>query len=698
MENCGGAPAGFAPIWTAAKTRAECRLARSRLNKMNKNGVNKNGLSQKAYVPIEKGDRYDPFVPASESPAEFTLKAVGLGIVFGIVFGAANAYLGLRAGLTISTSIPVAVMTVAVFRALASVGIRGTILETNISQTTGSASSSLASGVIFTLPALFMWGMPPELLQMTLLAMSGGLLGILFMIPLRRFLIEREHGKLPYPEGTACAEVLVANEIGGGRARFVFYGLAGGALFKFLTSWLQAIPSAVHVKIPLLKKGELGMDLSAALFGVGYILGPRIAAIMVGGGLLSWLVIIPAIAYWGEARSVPLYPETVQLIRDMSPSEIWSRYVRYIGAGAVAAAGIITLIRSVPVMISSFRIGSAQLSERVGERVAAGASADPVIRTGRDLPLRFVGVGVLIIASVLILVPQVFGTVGGVGVRAVAAFCVVVFAFFFVTVASRIVGMVGVTSNPTSGMTIAALLGTASIFLAFGWTDTMGKAAALTVGCVVAIAASISGDTSQDLKTGFLLGATPRRQQTAELIGVLTAATFVCLTVLALGKGFGFGSAELPAPQATLMKLVIDGVLDQNLPWVLVGIGVGIALVCEVLRIPSLPFAVGVYLPVSTMTPIFVGGLVRLAMERNAKNESLAADRRERGVLLGSGFVGGEGLLGVGIALVAVAQSRRPDGIGTDWLGNETIAMLVGAVAFAIFVGWFYRMVRGRNN
>ncbi len=653
--------------------------------------MRKDGLSQKAYVPIKEGDSYDPFVSASESPAEFTFKAVGLGILFGIVFGAANAYLGLRAGLTISTSIPVAVMTVAVFRALSSIGVRGTILETNISQTTGSASSSLASGVIFTLPALFMWGMPPQLLQMTLLAMSGGLMGILFMIPLRRFLIEREHGKLPYPEGTACAEVLVANEIGGGRARFVFYGLAGGAFFKFLTSWLHVIPSEVHSKIPFLKKGQLGMDLSAALFGVGYILGPRIAAVMVGGGLLSWLVVIPAIAYWGDARTEPFFPETVSLIRDMSASQIWTRYVRYIGAGAVATAGIITLIRSIPVMVSSFRIGSKQLGERV-----SGGSSEQTIRTRSDLPLKFVGIGVLIIAGVLILVPQVFGAVGGIGVRAVAALCVVIFAFFFVTVASRIVGLVGVTSNPTSGMTIAALLGTASIFLLFGWTDTMGKAAALTVGCVVAIAASISGDTSQDLKTGFLLGATPRNQQTSELIGVLTSAVFVCLTVLALGKGFGFGSTELPAPQATLMKLVIDGVLDQNLPWALVGIGVGIALLCELARIPSLPFAVGVYLPVSTMTPIFVGGLIRLWMERASKDAQTAADRRERGVLLGSGFVGGEGLLGVGIALVAVAKSRRPEGIGTEWLGGEVMAMLAGVAAFAVFIAWFFRSVKGK--
>jgi putative OPT family oligopeptide transporter len=656
--------------------------------------MRKDGLSQKAYVPIPEGETYDPFVPASESVAEFTFKAVGLGILFGIIFGAANAYLGLRAGLTISTSIPVAVMTVAVFRALRSVGIKGSILETNISQTTGSASSSLASGVIFTLPALFMWGMAPELLQMTLLAMCGGLLGIMFMIPLRRFLIEREHGRLPYPEGTACAEVLVANEIGGGRARFVFYGLGAGAFFKFLTSWMRIIPDDVHTKIPFLKKGELGMDLSPALFGVGYILGPRIATVMVGGSLLSWLVIIPAIAYWGEARTEPFFPETVNLIRDMAPSQIWTRYVRYIGAGAVATAGIITLIRSIPVMISSFRIGAAQL----GERMAAGNTAAAVARTANDLPLRFVGVGVVIIAAILVVVPQVFGAVGGVGIRLAAALCVIVFAFFFVTVASRIVGLVGVTSNPTSGMTIAALLGTASIFLAFGWTDAMGKAAALTVGCVVAIAASISGDTSQDLKTGYLLGATPRRQQVSELIGVITSAVFVCLTVLALGEGFGFGSEELPAPQATLMKLVIDGVLDQDLPWGLVAIGCGIAIVAELARIPSLPFAVGVYLPATTLTPLWIGGLIRLWAERSAKDEKAVSNRRERGILLGSGFVGGEGLLGVGIAMVAVIKSRRPDGIGTEWLGNDIVAALVGLAAFVLFMTWFARSVRGRSS
>ena len=651
------------------------------------------GLSDKAYVPLEEGESYSPYVGADESLAEFTFKAVGLGILFGIVFGAANAYLGLRAGLTISTSIPVAVMTVAAFRALRGVGHGGTILEANMAQTVGSASSSLASGVIFTLPALFLWGLSPGLLQMTVLAMSGGLIGILFMIPLRRYLIQREHGKLPYPEGTACAQVLVASEVGGSRARHVIEGLAVGAGFKFLTSWIKVIPDHVGTKIPFLRKGEIGMDLSPALFGVGYILGPRVAAIMVGGGLLSWLVIIPLIDLWGASLTAPMFPETQQLISEMSPSRIWTRYVRYIGAGAVAAAGIITLVRSLPVMVESFRLGAGQL------RGSAGPGGDgPQTRTSSDLPLRWVGIGVLTIVLALALNPFGFSTLDGFAVRLVAAACVAVFAFFFVTVAARIVGMVGVTSNPTSGMTIAALLGTSTVFLLMGWTDLAGKAGALTVGCVVAIAVSISGDTSQDLKTGFLLGATPRRQQLGELIGVLTSATFVCLSVLLLAKVFGFGSAELPAPQATLMKLVIDGVIDQSLPWNLVLLGVTIAVACEFLRIPSLPFAVGVYLPVSTMTPIFVGGLIRWWMEKRSTNEAQTQGRRERGILLGSGFVGGEGLLGVAIAAVTFAIGRRPGGVGTDWLGGPGLAAALGLVAFALLAVWFFRISNGRGD
>ncbi len=653
----------------------------------------KEGLSPDAFVKLPDGKKYTPYVEDGESLAEFTFKALGLGILFGIVFGAANAYLGLRAGLTISTSIPVAVMTVAAFRALRTVGHDGTILEANLSQTVGSASSSVASGVIFTLPALFLWGLAPGLLQMTTLAMAGGLIGIFFMIPLRRYLIVREHGVLPYPEGTACAEVLVASDVGGSRARHVIHGLLAGAGFKFLTSWINVIPSHLGVKLPFLRKGELGMDVSAALFGVGYILGPRVATIMVGGGLLSWLVIIPAIDWWGATRTVPLFPETSLLIADMSPSLIWTRYVRYIGAGAVATAGIITLVKSFPVMIQSFRVGASELKGRVAETKPGEAG-----RTSRDLPLKWVGIGVTTIVLFLAVTPLAFESLGSVGPRLIAAVCVALFAFFFVTVAARIVGMVGVTSNPTSGMTIAALLGTAGVFLVMGWTGLEGKAAALTVGCVVAIAVSIAGDTSQDLKTGFLVGATPRRQQIGELIGVLTSATFVCLSVLLLAKAFGFGSEELPAPQATLMKLVIDGVLDQSLPWNLVALGILIAVACELLRIPSLPFAVGVYLPVSTMTPLFVGGMIRWWMERNAKDEATVQGRRERGILLGSGFVGGEGLLGVAIAAAAIIMGQRPAGIGPDWLGSPMMVGLGGLAAFVLLATWFFRATRGPES
>ncbi|MDX1631640.1 MAG: oligopeptide transporter, OPT family, partial [Thermoanaerobaculia bacterium] len=546
-----------------------------------------------------------------------------------------------------------------------------------------------------TLPALFLWGMPPSLISMTLLALCGGFLGILFMVPLRRFLIGKEHGHLPYPEGTACAEVLVAAEIGGGKAKNVFLGLGVGALFKFVVDFLRVFPNKLHTAVPFLPKGEVSSKVSAALFGVGYILGPRIATVMVGGGLLSSLIIIPGIAIWGGGLTEPFYPETELLISQMDPGQIWNRYVRYIGAGAVAVAGIITLIKSIPTMIESFKVGSAQLRQRL----EAGIEAVDLPRTDRDLSLKTLGIGILLLFLAMTFFGGIFYVLDGSLQRGVAAVLVIICAFFFVTVSSRIVGLVGVTSNPTSGMTIATLLLASTVFLLAGWTGDLGRAGALTIGCVVAIAASIAGDTSQDLKPGFLLGATPNRQQTGELIGVATSAIFVCATVIFLAETYGFGTDVLPAPQATLMKLVIDGVLEQNLPWVLVGIGGAIAIVCELFKIPSLPFAVGVYLPVSTMVPIFLGGLLRLAAERKAPTEEEASERRERGVLLGSGFVGGEGLMGVGIAALVYAQQFLPAGMaefietgfGYAWAGG--LSQLVALVAFLLLGGYFWRRV-----
>jgi putative OPT family oligopeptide transporter len=510
---------------------------------------------------------------------------------------------------------------------------------------------------------------------MTLLAMSGGLLGVLAMIPLRRYLIRREHGKLPYPEGMACAEVLVAAEHGGKQSAPVFWGIGIGMLFKLLTGGFKVVQGKFLA--PLAFKANLAISVSPALMGVGYILGIRIASVMVAGGALSALLIIPLINWIGGGWTEPLYPETEKLIRDMTASEIWNRYVRYIGAGAVATGGLITLVRSIPTMLESFRLGLAQ----IGRREAPEAQD----RTDRDLSFTTVLLFVAAILLVLTLVPGILGYIDSIPARALAALLIAIFAFFFVTVSSRIVGLVGVTSNPTSGMTIATLLGTSLIFLFLGWTDLPGKATALMVGTVVCIAASIAGDTSQDLKTGFVLGATPRLQQMGELLGVMTSAGAVCWTIgflhrseLATG---GLGGEELPAPQGVLMKLVVDGVLDRNLPWYLIGIGVGLALIAALLRVPVLPFAVGVYLPLYTMAAVFLGGLARYLVTRKVAEE-VAERRRERGVLLGSGMVGGEGLTGVIFAVWVVARGgERIEGfpLGLPMWAEEVLAL--GAIA-----------------
>ncbi len=556
-----------------------------------------------------------PFVPANVTMRDFNVKTVVLGVVLGAVFGSANAYLGLLVGLTISTAIPLAVVSVAVLRILTPVFGRSTILECNISQTTGSASSSLASGIIFTIPALFIWGYEPSMFQMTFLAICGGVTGILFMIPLRRFLIVAEHEHLPYPEGTASAEVLIAASEGGSTAKNVFVGLGIGAVYKSLLSLFYLWPSKVSIAIPFLKKGVIGVSTTPALVGVGYILGRRIGAIMVGGGLLSWVVIIPFIAYkFGDAaiwdttltylRSKGLDP-SITTIGELSAKQMWEGYIRIIGAGAVAAAGIITVARSIPTMIESLKIGVKEL------RSSAAALDAGRLRTERDLSLKWVVVGITIVICMITFIPGIIGTHTFLLMRFLSALAITIFAFAFVTVSSRIVGLIGVSSNPTSGMAIVTLLGVGIVFKLLGWTDLTGKVTALTIGTIVCIAASIAGDISQDLKTGFLIGATPRRQQLGELIGAIGSAFFVCLAVYYLGKAYGFGSDALPAPQATLMKTVLDGVLGGDLRWDLVGIGAAFAVVVTFFRIPPLAFAVGMYLPLSTMTPVFIGGMIR---------------------------------------------------------------------------------------
>jgi putative OPT family oligopeptide transporter len=617
---------------------------------------------------------------------EFSWKAIILGSLFGIAFGAANAYLGLRVGLTISTSIPIAVMTVAVFALLKPLLGQATLLESNMAKTVGSASSSLASGIIFTVPAIWLWGLVPNYLQVSLLAAIGGVLGVMFMVPLRRFLINEEHGKLPYPEGTASAEVLLAAQEGGRSARNVFTGMGVGIVFAFLWKGLQLWSRELAWRLPVIKKAQASLETSPALLGVGYILGFKIATIMVCGAALSYLVIIPVIAtFWGSQ----VVPPATAIVDSLSISEMRNFYIRYIGAGAVASAGIITLIKSIPTMIKSFRIGIAKMR--------AGAAGGVDLRTDRDLTLKTVGMAALAVLALITVLPFLFPAIDPMNflLRLGIGVLVVVFAFFFVTVSARIVGLVGVTSNPTSGMIIATLICISLLFALAGWTDATGKVTIIVMGTMVGVAASIAGDTSQDLKTGFLLGATPSRQQVGEVIGVLATAFFVAGSVFLLASQYEIGGRELGAPQANMMRLVVDGIIDQSIPWTLVLVGVGITLVAFFLRLPTLAFAVGVYLPLATMAPIFVGGLIRRIVEkRSAHDKSLLQTRRESGILFGSGLVGGEGLTGVGIAAYAFFAGRPTPVLPQflEWLEHYP-QHLLNALPVALLVWLLWRAI-----
>lgn len=591
----------------------------------------------------------------SESVIEFTARAVIAGIVFGIVFGAANAYLGLRVGLTVSTSIPIAVLTVALFRLMRG-RAGGVILEANLSQTIGSASSSLAAGTIFTIPALFLWGMTPPFWQVAILALLGGLLGIAAMVPLRRLLIVRSADELPYPEGTACAEVLRATTAtAGSGGRWIFIGLAVGAAVKLSLGALYLMEPDLSALLPVLPKAEVALEIAPALLAVGYILGYKQSAIMVSGSLISALVLTPLIAQFGAGLTEPMFPEMKNTIASMSAGQIWSRYVRYIGAGAVAAAGLVAVARALPTMWTSFSAVVAGL--RGGE--AARARGEGLERTDRDVPAWVPVVVPVLVVVTLIAVPDLFAGNMTLLPRIIAALGVAIFGVAFVVVSSRIVGLIGVSSNPTSAMTLVTLLGVSVVFVLMGWRDPSARAAILTVGTVVCIAASKAGDISQDLKTGFLVGATPARQQVGQFIGAAFACWAIAGTVLLLGSAFTFGSPDLPAPQATLMKTVIEGVLSGSLPWGLVGTGAALSVTALIAGLPGLAFAVGIYLPLGSLTPIFVGGIVRRMVDARRKGKSLDSDP---GVLAASGMIAGEGLAGVAIALfVAGLRFATPE-------------------------------------
>ena len=626
---------------------------------------------------MNKNTEFKPYIPAEKITPELTVTSVIMGCILAVIFGAANAYLGLRVGMTVSASIPAAVI---------SMGLRrNSILESNMVQTIGSAGESLAAGAIFTMPALFLWAeegltSKPGIVEITLIALCGGILGVLFMVPLRNALIVKEHATLLYPEGTACADVLLAGEEGGANASTVFSGMGLAAVFKFVVDGLKVIPADVSAAFTSLK-GEIGMEVYPALLGVGYIVGPKIESYMFTGSLIGWMVIIPLIFMFvgsivGWLVIIPmiclfgpdtwLYPAdpgvTIsQLYAAGGAAAIWSKYVKYIGAGAIATGGIISLIKSMPLIISTFRDSMKSMK---------GGSVKGTARTDRDLPMNFILIGIVAMVVIIWAVPAI-------PVNPLGALLIVIFGFFFATVSSRMVGMIGSSNNPVSGMAIATLLISTMVIK----TGIDGMKAAIAIGSVICVIAAIAGDTSQDLKTGYLLGATPKTQQIGELIGVVASGLAIGGVLYLLDAAWGYGGAEVPAPQAGLMKMIVEGIMGGNLPWALVFIGVFLAIGMEILRIPVMPFAIGLYLPIYLNATIMIGGVVRMFMDgRKNVDEKTKNDQVTDGTLYCAGMIAGEGLVGIALAILAVA------GISLDVSGVVNFGNIGGVVLMIIMI------------
>lgn len=631
---------------------------------------------------MNENTEFKPYIPAEKVTPELTVTSVIMGCILAVIFGAANAYLGLRVGMTVSASIPAAVISMGVIRVLLR---RNSILESNMVQTIGSAGESLAAGAIFTMPALFLWAEEgkidmPGYLEITLIALFGGILGVLFMIPLRKALIVEEHGTLPYPEGMACAEVLLAGEEGGSNASTVFAGMGLGAAFKFIVDGLKVVPS--DIVTPDIKgyAGQIGVEIYPALIGVGYICGPSISSYMFAGGIIAWLVLIPAVVFFGGSidfatlGNTGLAGQTIaEVYAANGASAIWSNVIKYVGAGAIATGGVISLLKSLPLIIKTFAGAMKSLKNTSG-----GTN----VRTDRDLKMPVV-LGIILIVIILIwLVPSV-------PVSLLGAFLIAIFGFFFATVSSRMVGLIGSSNNPVSGMAIATLLISTFVLKATGNTGMAGMTGAIAIGSIICVIAAIAGDTSQDLKTGFIVGATPAKQQVGELIGVVASGFAIAGVMSLLNKAWGFGSAEIPAPQATLMKMIVEGIMDAKLPWVLVFMGVFLALALEVLRVPVMPFAIGLYLPIYLSCGIMVGGVVRLFLDKKKEAEAKKKEMISNGTLYCAGMIAGEGLVGIlmaVLAIVKVGDNSIGDIIGGLFNLSGAAGNIVGLIVLALMI------------
>ena len=634
----------------------------------------------------ENKENFKPYISADKVLPEFTVTSILMGIILAVVFGAANAYLGLKVGMTVSASIPAAVISMGVIRVILR---KNSILESNVVQTIGSAGESLAAGAIFTMPALFLWAEEgkiemPGFLEITLIALFGGFLGVLFMVPLRKALIVEEHGVLPYPEGMACAEVLLAGEEGGANASTVFAGMGLGAAFKFIVDGIKLVPCDIDTPQLNGYAGQIGVEIYPALIGVGYICGPSISSYMFAGGIIAWLVLIPAVVFFGgnidfeTLGNAKLAGMTIgQVYAENGAGAIWSNVIKYVGAGAIATGGVISLIKSLPLIVKTF--GGAMKSLK-------NTSGGTDVRTDRDVKMTYVLGAILILIILIWLVP----VVPVVPVNLLGAVLIAIFGFFFATVSSRMVGLVGSSNNPVSGMAIATLLMSTFALKATGNTGMAGMTGAIAIGSIICIIAAIAGDTSQDLKTGFIVGATPAKQQVGELIGVLASGLAIAGVLSLLNKAWGFGSAEIPAPQATLMKMIVEGIMDAKLPWVLVFMGVFLALALEILRVPVMPFAIGLYLPVQLSAGIMVGGIVRLALDKmKSKKEEEKKQIISNGTLYCAGMIAGEGLVGILMAFFAIIKIGE-NSIG-DILGgiinlSGAAGNIVGLIVLALMI------------
>ena len=615
-----------------------------------------------------KEKEFKPYIPAERAVPEITVFSLIFGCIMAVLFGGANAYLGLRVGMTVSASIPAAVISMGVMRKIFK---RDSILENNMVQTIGSAGESLAAGAIFTMPALFMWAAEglcdvPSLLEIGLIALCGGVLGTMMMIPLRNALIVKEHGTLGYPEGTACAEVLMAGEEGGSGASTVFAGLGLSAAYKFIADGLKLFPSEVDYSIKFYKGSGIGVDVLPALAGVGYICGPRIASYMFGGSVLAWFALMPMIALFGSDLIVyPAETTVAEVFANDGTWGLWSTYIRYIGAGALVAGGLISLVKTLPLLISTF----AAVFKDYGKGAAG------TLRTEQDISMKVAILTCIGVALFMWLFP-------GIPVSFMGALIILIFGFFFATVSSRMVGLIGSSNNPVSGMAIATLLIATIALKASGKVGAEGMVGAIAIGTVICIIAAMAGDTSQDLKTGFLLGATPKKQQYGELLGAVVSAIAIGATMHLLNGAWGFGSEELSAPQATMMKMVIEGVMGGDMPWSLVFVGVAIAVFVEVVGLPVLPIAIGIYLPIHLNAGVMLGGLVRLLVEkRKYASETEKESCIQSGILYASGLIAGEGVVGILLAVFAVL------GISLDISGVINLGNIGGLVAFALVLG-----------